>query len=219
MRGMIRFAAAMGLAAALAAPAHAQQGGGRGGMGMMGGFGMLMMPQVQEELKLEEAQVGKVRELGESMREKFSADFEELRDAAPEERREKMQALGRKMTSEGDKALADILKPEQQKRYKQITVQVRGVEAFADEEVQKALKITDEQKAKLGTLASELQAKMTEIRENAQGDFQAAMQDIRAARTAAMDKVKGMLTDEQKSAWTELVGAPFEMRFGGRRDN
>jgi Spy/CpxP family protein refolding chaperone len=218
MRGMIRFAAAFGLAAALAAPTFAQQGGGRGmGMGM-GGVGMLMMPQVQEELKLEEGQIDKVRTLAEGMREKYSADFEEIRNAAPEERREKMQALTKKMTADGEKSLADVLKPEQTKRFKQISVQVRGVEAFADEEVQKALKITDEQKTKLGELATELNAKRREIMQNAQGDFQGAMQEFRAAQTAAMDKVKGMLSDEQKTAWTDLIGSPFEMQLR-RRDN
>ena len=75
------------------------------------------------------------------------------------------------MSAESDKALADVLKPEQTKRYKQISIQARGVDAFADEEVQKALKITEEQKTKLGELATELQAKRREIMQNAQGDF------------------------------------------------
>jgi hypothetical protein len=29
-----------------------------------------------------------------------------------------------------------------------------------------------------------------------------------------MEKVTGVLTDEQKKTWKEMTGKPFEMRFG-----
>lgn len=217
MRGMFRYVAAFGLMAALSAPVLAQPGGG-GGRGFGpggGGLGLLMAPGVQEELKLAEEQVAKIREAGATLREKFAADFEALRDASQEERREKMQAISKKMSEESTKLLADVLNADQQKRLKQITLQARGIEAFADEEVQKALKVTEEQRTKLAELASEVQAKRREIMQGAQGDFQAAMQEMRAAQSAALEKAKALLSGDQKKSWSDLIGAPFEIRFGG----
>lgn len=172
---------------------------------------LLSQKSVQEELKLTEDQVKKVKELSDKQRESFRG----LRDLSQEERQKKMAEAAKANT----KALAEILKPEQLKRVKQISLQQRGAGALRDPEVVKTLNLTDEQKDKVKTIQDEAR--------KARGDGQRGDRSAEArkkreeARKATNDKLLGVLTAEQKSKLKELTGEPFkgEIRrpeFGGR---
>src|SRR5262245_29501909 len=96
-------------------------GFGRGGFGRggFGGVGMLILNEgVQKELKLDTNQVEKAQALVKQVGEKHQGEFPS-RDASPEERREKFQAVGKAISEETHKGLAEILKPEQMKRLNQ----------------------------------------------------------------------------------------------------
>ena len=146
MRSVCKSVLVLGLAALLAGPALAQRGQGRGGFGGGGGFGgpgfLLMNPSVQKELKLSDDQVKKITETTESIRDKHRDEFEALGKLEGDERREKSDELRKKVSDETQKALAEILKPEQSKRLKEIQLQQEGARAFNDPEVQKALNLT-----------------------------------------------------------------------------
>lgn len=121
------------------------------------------------------------------------------------------------------KALADSLSPEQLKRLKQIQLQQRGAQAFQDPEVQTALKMTDEQKEKVKTIAEDARKDMGELFKNAGGgNREEAMKKFAAFRKEVMDKTTSVLTDDQKKSWKDMVGEPFEglrqgFGFGTRR--
>lgn len=78
MRTMFRAILGLSLVALVASPAFAQ--GGRGGMGMGGGsYAMLIgNTSVQKELKLDDQQVEKAKELAEKAREKGREQREQL---------------------------------------------------------------------------------------------------------------------------------------------
>src|SRR5207253_5339543 len=115
----------------------------------LGGFGgrfvgdglLLQNPGVKKELKLSDNQVKKITETTESIRDKHRDEFEALGKLEGGERREKGQELRKKVSDETQKALAEILKPEQSKRLKEIQLQQEGARAFNDPEVQKALNL------------------------------------------------------------------------------
>lgn len=210
MRTLVRSTVALGLAVLVAAPALAQgpRGGGRGGaMGLM----LLQNEGVQKELKLTDEQIDKARSAGAELMNKFRSDFQNFQDKSQDERRE----LGERMQSESKKAVAGILKPEQQKRYDQLQLQMQGVNAFESEDLQKALKLTDEQKSKLADLRSSVDSQMRELRQGGggQGNF-ARFGEI---RREAMTKAQALLTDDQKKSWREMTGEPFEFQFGPPR--
>jgi Spy/CpxP family protein refolding chaperone len=212
MRTSWKIALAVCLVGGLATPALAQPPGGfRGGPGFL-----LMNSGVQKELKLTDDQVKKIRDALAKVREDLKDDLEKLGDRdLPREDRAKLMA---KVNEANTKALAGILKADQAKRLKQITLQTRGAQAFSDPEVQKALKLDDGQKDKLRKIAQESGQKMRELFQGG-GDMQEVMKKIAELRKETMTKAAGVLTDEQKKTWKEMTGTPFELRFERRRDN
>ncbi|WP_165064129.1 hypothetical protein [Paludisphaera rhizosphaerae] len=213
---------ALALVAVTASPALAQQrgGGGRGfGGGMMGGGGnvamLLAAPGVQDELKLTEDQKSKVGDLAEKAREKMASARESLQNLEGEERMTKMRELNREANADAQKALADILKPEQVARLKGIQYQAMGVAAFENEELQKALKLTDAQKSELASIARDTMEKNREAMQGFQDDREGAMAKMRDIRKDGIAKAETKLTSEQKAEFAKILGAPFEVRMGG----
>jgi Spy/CpxP family protein refolding chaperone len=212
MRGLCKVSLALGLAVLVASPAMAQ--GGPGGRG--GGLGMLLTNKsVQEELKLDKAQEEKLTAAFEKFREDNKDDFAKLRDRNTS--REDREAVMKKVGEGSKKIAADVLKPEQMKRLKQIQVQQEGVRAFANPEVEKDLKLTDKQKDELKTIAEDLQKQQREIFQNAGGNREEARKKMTDLRKEKMDAALKVLTDEQKKTYKELTGAPFEVKFEQRR--
>lgn len=206
----------VGLVAIAAGPASAQQG--RGGMG--GGGAMLLVNKgVQKELKLNDEQTEKVetfaREWGAKMREEYQG----LNDLSEDERRTKMQELNKGRAEALHKGLAEIMKPEQHKRFEQIDLQVSGSNAFATPKVVEGLKITDEQRAKIRQVNEDLRQTMADAREDFQNDREGAMKQIAEGRKAAIEKVMALMTEEQKSSWKEMTGEPFEVKYERRPQN
>lgn len=236
MKRIVLGVLAFGLVAALALPASAQnqrkgqglgkgqgrpgQGFGQGPGGMMMGMGrgggamLLANPGVQKELKLTDEQLGKAETWVRDQQGKTQERMQSLRDASAEERREAMA----KYEAETKKAIAEILKPEQMKRFDQIHMQQMGIAAFMDETVVKALKITDDQREKVREIQM---AMMTEMRESFQpgggGDPQANMAKMNTLRKTTFDKAVALMTADQKAAWKDLIGEPYEVKFEPRR--
>jgi len=211
----------VGALALLASPAWAQ---GRGGFGMMGGgAGFLRAENVQKDLKLSEEQVGKVADALTASREKHQDDFAALRDAAPEERAPKMAALTKTINAEVKKELK--LSDEQSKRFDQIEIQARGLQAYADPAVSAKLNLTDDQKSKIRELAQGTgRGGAGAFNKDASKEERAeAAKKMLATRRENIAKVQAMLTDDQKKAWKDLTGEPIEIQFqgfgGGRRNN
>lgn len=199
MKMICRSFATFALAGAMAASVFAQPNGGGFGFGMFQGRGgvdpamMLMNKSVQEELKISE-----------------------------DEAREIIQKYNDETTSLLAKVLEEKGKKEQARRLNQIRVQQLGIRAFGDDKVVSALKLTSEQKNEIKEIAEDLKKEVESMRKDAGMDF-TKMRDIMRKSTTlqkdAVAKVGEMLNADQKKAWKELVGTPFEMKmeFGGGR--
>jgi Spy/CpxP family protein refolding chaperone len=206
-------------AAILATPLLAQPpGGGRGGMMQMGrGMGIAQLISnagVQDELKFSDELKAKVREFAQKQREAMQG----LQDLSPEERREKMQEIMAANTKAAEAFVKEHLSADQAKRLRQIMIQNSGLGAFAMEDVVKALKLTDEQREKLRGLGEDMRNDMRELfTGGGGGDPQESANKMRALGKEYFEKAKGLLTDEQKKAWEDLVGKPFEVKMEMRR--
>jgi Spy/CpxP family protein refolding chaperone len=195
----------MASGAASAQERQRQRPGGGGGFGG-GPMFLLGQPSVQKELKLSDEQIKKIKDLSDKQR-------EAMQGVARDERRAKMQELAKA----NNKAIGEILKPEQMKRAKQLALQQQGTRALSNPEVAKALKLTDDQQEKI----KDIQAKAREAAGTGQrGDRSEEATKKRAeARKATTEKVMGVLTPEQKTTLKDLQGEPFKFEprtRGGR---
>jgi hypothetical protein len=207
---------------ALAAPSALGQQRQRGQRGQRGGGGfggagsdvvsLLSQKSVQEELKLSEDQVKKVTELAGAGRGAGRGN----QNLSAEER----QKMQQERAKTNEKALADILKPEQLKRAKQIAWQQQAAQAFSNPEVATAISLTDEQKEKIRTIQADARQQGGQARRGGGGNPQDAQNRREALRKETNEKVMSLLTAEQKAKWKELTGETFKgeiTRTAGRR--
>jgi hypothetical protein len=216
MRTMIRISVGLSMVAMLAAPAFAQ---GRGGFGRGGGgalYFLLGNASVQKELKLNDEQIGKAKEVSEKIGGEAREKFQGFQDLTPEERREKMQTVNKEINETTLKAVAEFLKPDQIARLKQVSYQARGATAFAEPEVATKLNLTDSQKSDIQAINQESMSQMREIFQSAQDDREGAMKKIAELRKETLEKVAAKLNDEQQKSWKELIGTPFEVKYEPR---
>jgi len=209
---------------ALALPALAQrpQPGGNN-------FGDLFArKEVQDDLKIDADTAKKAGEVVTKQREKLTEARKDLTQREIEgEKGAKLAADNREETY---KALSDVLKPEQVKRYKQIDFQWRltmgnigggrpmGMGGagggnrpawFASEEVAKLLKLSKDQQEDVKKLSDDYSKARQGIQQN-DADARTKL------RTEYSEKFQKVLTDEQKKTWDEAYGKPIQFSFGQR---
>jgi Spy/CpxP family protein refolding chaperone len=212
MRAMLKFAMVVCLAVGLVGMTVAQQRQGGGGFGGP----LVQNASVQKELKLTDEQVSKLKDALAKVRENHKDDVAKLKDLSKEERREQGTKVFRAISEESNKAIAGILETKQLKRLKQIELQRSGYRAFINPEVQKSLKLTDEQKDKLKTIAEDAGKQMRELRQGGKIDAE-GRKKLAELTKETKEKVVGVLTDEQKKSWKEMTGEPFEVKFEPRQ--
>ncbi|MEN6493117.1 MAG: Spy/CpxP family protein refolding chaperone, partial [Thermoguttaceae bacterium] len=227
------------LAAGVTAHGQGRREGGSGGGGMrgMGGMGgqtsismLLRSDQVLQELKLTDDQKARVRELGEKRRAEMMSLFSNMGNLSAEERRAKMNEMREKMQKESEtreaayfKQIAEILKPEQVMRLKQIQLQQEGPAALRRPEIAEAIGLTAEQKQKLEQVATEAREAGTKLfqemfqrtegqdREAREKRREELRQQSQKLREESEQKSMAILTSEQKQQLKEIFGEPFEL--------
>jgi hypothetical protein len=173
---------------------------------------LVQLPEVEKELKLTEEQIEKAAELYTAFIQErgqlwqdAAGDYESIRDEAV------------KLTDDTAAKLNEVLDESQQKRLQELYVQANGPTALFDAKVAEALKLSDEQKAKL-------LAVRTEIFENFRSgdnniDWQSLSEEEANAevdkRLADQDgKYDAVLTEEQRPALAEMGGEKLDMDLG-----
>lgn len=202
----------LGLVALLGGSVMAQPGGGRPGAGgrpggFGGGFGggqgdlvnLLNNEQIRREIEVVGDQMRDIESLRESTREKMREAFSGLREASPEERRERMA----RVQADIRKELGTILLPHQMERLGQISVQMqmRGQGGLA-----RALSA--------GPLAEELgvsDAQREELREKSRSVQEELREKIAELQKNAEEQLMGVLTTDQQEQLKKKMGEPFEM--------
>ena len=172
---------------------------------------LLVNESVQKELKLSDEQVLKVNSTVHDIRQKRRAELEKLRNLPPPKGREKFLQILAANAQEALDSSDKILTAEQVKRLKQIRVQQDGFDAFYDDAVIAALKLSKEQQQRIKKIdreASQEAEKTPQV--GTGGNYSTNMPRMAARRKDLIGKAVDLLTPEQKTVWTDLVGAPFD---------
>lgn len=198
-----------GLALQLTVGQAMAQFGGRGGVS---GTTLVQQKSVQEELKLSEEQIEKLKQVGTKLRESFGGgggDREEARKKFEEVRQV------------AEKDMAGILSADQSKRLKEIVLQQTGPLALARPEIAKEVGLADDQQAKVKEIADAYSSETRgQFQPGGGGDREEARKKRETLRKDTNDKLLAILKDDQKKAWEKLMGEPFKgeiQPFGGNR--
>src|SRR5688500_13451482 len=135
----------LGIALVSAAGSAMAQGFRGGGFRGGGASGLVMIPEVQKELKLDPAQIDLLKQLGEETRAKMREMFQSSQGLSEEERGRKFREFGQQQ----EKNINDILDAKQKARLKQLELQQAGNRALDRKEVADALKLTPDQRSKV----------------------------------------------------------------------
>lgn len=177
---------------------------------------LLASPKVKQEIKLTPEQDNRIREIIREAGNKYEPEF---RKAGLD--REKLLNVGleaiRETRERLNKALPDILMPDQLQRLDQIQMQANGIICFKRPDVQKKLKLSLTQKLQILKIGGDLQQQIDEVIKDASSaplrKAPAAIRKAKELKNAATEKAVEKLTSEQKNLWKEMNGEPFDLRL------
>jgi hypothetical protein len=177
---------------------------------------LLANPKVKQEIKLTEEQDNRIREILRQAGNKYEP---EIRKAGLD--RDRLLKVGleaiQEMRQRINKALPDILKPDQLQRLDQIQIQTNGIISFKRSDVQKKLDLTLTQKLKILKIGGDLKQQIDDVLKDASSaplrKAPAAIRKARELKNAATEEADQTLTSEQKKIWKEMNGEPFDLKL------
>jgi len=130
-----------------------------------------------------------------------------------------MATLNETVSDEVKKAVS--FSAEQSTRFDQISLQVHGLQDFANPTVAEKLKLTSGQKSKIGEIVEATRSSSAGAfnKDASEQERTEARNKRAAAQKVNMTKVQALLTHDQKTAWKELTGERIEIQYPARRSN
>ena len=169
----------------------------------------LETPEGSADVGLSPEQMERVRELSKSLHVAESAKLKPLDGLPQEELVEKAGPAWNEFARDGEKGLSEILSPEQQRRTRQIVLQLMRASAFRLPEVQEALKLTETQKHEIARLHEQSSSRLRELA-GQQGNFEARKAESRDVYGKMDAAVLAVLGESQRATWTQMIGKPYQ---------
>ena len=191
------------------------QEGLRGPGGAIGGFHLIAMPAIQQELGLSESQVEKSKTVAQRMNSRFEQDMGKLRGLNDDQKMKRVVTLADPHYQQGMDELSGFLKPDQLDRFDQILFQQRGPMAILEPRIVETLQITNEQAQKVAQLVAQAENEQNQVVKSEEKGSKNAMVKVEAVAADANAKVYDILSPEQKRKWSRIVGKPFRPDLGG----
>jgi hypothetical protein len=171
---------------------------------------LIRSKEVQQELKVDGGQVRRITAISKIKDGRHREGLTKL-SQLPEgtARGNKMLELSRQLDDDFSKSIAGILNPEQSRRFEQLQIQRLGAGALMEPLVEKALKLTDDQKAQILAINEELARSLFSRFPAPAHVVGEGSEFVSNARRRAMDSAIAVMTDDQKNTWANLRGEPW----------
>ncbi|MCP4263337.1 MAG: hypothetical protein GY774_38405 [Planctomycetes bacterium] len=160
---------------------------------------LLMDRRVQKELDIVRPQLKSIKEAADRLREKSKLKIKEMQKLPDPQKPKARSALMRKLAEGANAFLAEVLRPDQLKRYQQIRLQHEGIGAFLNESVRSELSLTKEQIASIKSINVK-----TILHKGTKSP-------VAGVREQAIQEVISMLTEQQATKCQEILGEPFDL--------
>lgn len=182
-------------------------GGEKGGAGM-GSMQLLRNPGVQEEINLTADQKQQLTKLMEGLG--MQGRKPGQGGEKPQGGQGQMAELREKM-QKAEAEIKNILTDEQEKRIGQLMLQQQGPAAIAqNQKIQEQLQLTQPQRVAIQEIQKQNRQNMQGLGQGS--DRKEAGEKLKLMRTEMNDKILNILTPDQKSAWTAMLGKPFDFK-------
>lgn len=186
---------------------------------------LLRNPKVQDELKLDEDQKTEATEAIQELSKSRRGLYKNLQGLQPKDRQKKVREFNKKFQQDSAKKAKDILEPKQYARLQEIVVQLQGIRALQNPDVEKKLKISDEQKKKIADIQTSLPQKRQQILQGLRAngnriDFKKYREKVQKLNKEIEKNTLEVLTKEQREQFDKMKGKKFELgrgRLGGIR--
>lgn len=182
---------------------------------------LLMVPDVQTELKITDEQKTKMMTVRDEVQKDVqtqlmgSINFQAIMQMSDEEREKKLAEIRTKVESliEGvDAKVEKVLNAEQMKRLRQLRIQSEGAAAFGQPEVVGRLKLRDDQKEQIKKIQEDSLGQFGQgLNRNATlEERQAAFAKIQESRAKSLRSIMDLLDDDQLLEWSQMTGKEFK---------
>jgi Spy/CpxP family protein refolding chaperone len=171
-----------------------------------GGAGLLVHKIMRKELKITDEQAARLDKLRGDLNEEMHTMVAGL---SGKERVEMILRITQIQHPVLILEIGKILRPEQLARFEQIQLQLAGAYALARPDIEKTLKLTDEQKAKVQKIGETWSKATHDAIQKARANGQRATEGIAGLRKEVEASILEMLTPDQKTQWKTMIGPPF----------
>lgn len=177
---------------------------------------LALVPEVQQELKLDESRVEQLRAARVAFRERAINERASLMDYSPEERGKRFMAFA----MDQEHRIAEILDHHQMWRLKQLDLQSWGIRALIRQDVQDRLNLTAEQRGQIKTILDNERSSVhlifgdfhggRDLTPEQRAELKRKMDAMRDVRSQAERNLSAVLTDSQRKHFSRMQGAPFK---------
>ncbi|HZL91716.1 MAG TPA: hypothetical protein VFB96_25320 [Pirellulaceae bacterium] len=214
LAGLLSFTASTGWSQVQAVPVQPAQGGAAGAYRYANPMGKwlsyALYPQIQKEIEIVPEQRSELEQLRNQTMTKMQELYKKLSEVEQDKRMDRYYEDSKALGAETDKAVEKILLPHQRRRLDQILLQMQmrntgygSASALGNEDLTKALGITEEQKERLRQKEQELRA---EIQKKTQEFFKKLNEETR-------EELLSVLTPAQRQKLRDLLGSDFEWQW------
>jgi hypothetical protein len=169
----------------------------------------IQSPGVPGAMNLTDRQQAQLTTFTQQLQSRFQPQYDRLSGLPVAEQANRLEQLNREFTAAWLDGARGVLTPDQLTRAQQLQLQFGGFASLTDPVVQKALNLTDAQRAALRQDLTWSQQQQAAIQQAALTDQARALQMFNTFNTNAQTRLSQLLNTNQQQAWAQMVGTPF----------